>query len=47
MKQDELEETLKKACKEEGALPEAQPLFIKDGLIKCSWCKSSSVAAEN
>ena len=47
MKQDELEETLKKTYKEEGALPEVQPLLIKDGLIKCSWCKSSSVAAEN
>ena len=23
----------------EGALPKAQPHFIDDGLIKCSWCK--------
>ena len=47
MKQNELEETLKKAYKEEGVLPEAQPLFIKDGLINAHGARALSVASEN
>jgi len=34
---------LKNACKEEGALEAAQPLYIdyEEKLIKCYWCKNS------